>query len=257
MILTTGSKGDDVKAWQKFLKSLGHGVEPDGDFGNKTHVATKNFQTKAGLTADGIVGVNTLVRAKTMGFSLPVGVPSNEGTKSAKVTLLSAGHSTVAPRDSGATGNGYIESYLALELRDLVSDLLREKGRAVVEDGSDGESLPLKKAINLARNADVAVEFHWNAASASTATGVEVLCKPKHKALAQKLAKAIGDATGLVLRGDKGWKADNSGQHHRLGFCEANGLIVEVAFISNPLDMKAYQSNKMQVAENLAEALAN
>lgn len=35
------------------------GAEPDGKFGKKTEAAVKEFQRKHGLTADGIVGVNT------------------------------------------------------------------------------------------------------------------------------------------------------------------------------------------------------
>lgn len=170
--------------------------------------------------------------------------------------LISAGHSTVPPRDPGAVGNGFTESYLALELRDLVADLLREKGLSVIEDGADGVNEPLKKAIALARQSDIAVEFHWNA-GVPAATGIEVLSKPDKKALSQKLAGAIHSATGLKLRGDDGWKSDSSGQHHRLGFCEAGGVIVETCFISSPVDMNRYTSTKGHVAANLAEVIAS
>src|SRR5207253_399076 len=105
--------------------------------------------------------------------------------------------------------------------------------------------------ISLAKTAHVSVEFHWNAGPL-TATGVEVLCKPVHKALAQDLATAISHATGIILRGEGGWKADNSGQHHRLGFCEAGGLIVEVCFISNATDMHRYRDNFEAVVSGIA-----
>lgn len=169
--------------------------------------------------------------------------------------LVSAGHTNVKGQDRGAAGGGFIEGILTTELRDAVAANLRELGETdVVEDGFDGVNDPLKKALVLARAAKVAVEFHWNAGPPK-ATGIEVLAKPRHKALAQTLAKAIGDATGLVLRGESGWKADNSGQHHRLAFCEAGGLIVEVCFISNASDMKAYRDNFEKVASNLAGVL--
>jgi N-acetylmuramoyl-L-alanine amidase len=106
----------------------------------------------------------------------------------------------------------------------------------------------------LRKEADIAVEFHFNAAL-GPATGIEVLCKPSKKALAQKIAKVMHEITGLPLRGDAGWKADNSGAHHRLGFCEAGGLIIEVAFISNEGDMKAYENNFRLLAEGIATVL--
>jgi N-acetylmuramoyl-L-alanine amidase len=172
-----------------------------------------------------------------------------------KLILVSAGHSTVPPVDPGAVGNGFVEAQEALRLRDATAKNLREKGESVIEDGADGVNEPLKKALVLARKADIAVEFHFNAGPPHAA-GIEVLSKPSKKLLAQKIAGAINRATGLTLRGDKGWKADNSGHHHRLAFCEAGGLIVEVCFISNKSDMLAYKNNFAKIAENLAEVLS-
>ena len=173
-----------------------------------------------------------------------------------KLILISAGHSTVAPVDPGAAGNGFVEAKEALKLRDATAAILREKGLSVIEDGADGISEPLVKALVLARKADIAIEFHFNAGPA-TATGIEVLCKPNKKALAQKLAGAINRATGLIMRGESGWKADDSGQHHRLAFCEAGGLVVEVGFISNADDMRSYHEYFAAIAQNVADVLAS
>ena len=54
MILKLGSKGDQVKTLQRFLK-----LNDDGDFGPKTDVAVKAWQSANGLTADGVVGPKT------------------------------------------------------------------------------------------------------------------------------------------------------------------------------------------------------
>lgn len=254
MQLQQGDKSNQVREWQEFLNARGERLTADGNFGPMTKAATQRFQEHFELRADGIVGPSTYLEAARFGF---VGGGTTQPVVTGKKVLLSAGHSTVIPRDPGAVGNGFTESYLALELRDLVADLLREKGIDVVEDGEDGQSQPLKKAIDLIRTSKpaVAIEFHWNAGP-PTATGIEVLSKPANKVRAQALAEAIHAATGLVLRGDRGWKADNSGQHHRLAFCEAGGLIVEVCFISSKVDMDRYTSQKGHVAANLAEVLS-
>lgn len=66
-----GSQGDLVKAWQTFL--TGQQLDPggnDGEFGDKTMAATKAFQAKHGLEADGVVGRQTLLKAMELGFEL-------------------------------------------------------------------------------------------------------------------------------------------------------------------------------------------
>ena len=54
MLLKNGSKGADVQTLQKFL-----GLNADGDFGPGTEKNVKDWQTKNGLTPDGIVGDGT------------------------------------------------------------------------------------------------------------------------------------------------------------------------------------------------------
>ena len=59
-VLKKGSSGDAVTKLQKRLKELGYfDGTPDGDFGSKTETAVKDFQNKAGLTADGVAGQAT------------------------------------------------------------------------------------------------------------------------------------------------------------------------------------------------------
>ncbi len=52
-------QGEDVRQVQAALKTAGINIEPDGYFGNDTDKAVKQFQRQKGLTADGIVGVET------------------------------------------------------------------------------------------------------------------------------------------------------------------------------------------------------
>jgi N-acetylmuramoyl-L-alanine amidase len=127
----------------------------------------------------------------------------------------------------------------------------------VLTDGTGDVNQVLKEAIALAKTANIAIEYHFNAGP-SSATGIEVLSLVGKKALAQRVAGAIRQATGLKLRGsDSGWKSDSSGQHHRLGFCRAGGLVVEVCFISNAADMAAYVCSFQAVVNNVARVLFN
>lgn len=67
-----GNKNSDVKTWQALMKGWGYLVKNkktsygtvttdtiDGDFGNSTLYATKQFQKDKGLDVDGIAGVNS------------------------------------------------------------------------------------------------------------------------------------------------------------------------------------------------------
>lgn len=67
-----GSTGVDVECWQALLKARGYLVKGkvtsygtitvdgvDGDFGNSTDYATKQFQKDNGLSVDGNPGVNS------------------------------------------------------------------------------------------------------------------------------------------------------------------------------------------------------
>jgi N-acetylmuramoyl-L-alanine amidase len=67
--LRYGDSGESVRQMQSKLKAWGYysgGV--DGVFGAQTREAVKRFQRRNGLTADGIVGVQT---AAAMGLKLP------------------------------------------------------------------------------------------------------------------------------------------------------------------------------------------
>ena len=52
-------KGQKVKALQQLLKLAGVKLTVDGDFGNKTHAAVEQFQTRKQLTVDGVADATT------------------------------------------------------------------------------------------------------------------------------------------------------------------------------------------------------
>ena len=54
-----GSNGDAVKQLQTKLNTMGYSLDVDGAFGAKTQAAVRDYQSKNGLTVDGIVGNDT------------------------------------------------------------------------------------------------------------------------------------------------------------------------------------------------------
>lgn len=70
-LLQLGVAGQDVSAWQLFLRGQGLYLGSiDGRFGKKSESATRAFQTSASLHADGRVGDNTYAAALAAGFAL-------------------------------------------------------------------------------------------------------------------------------------------------------------------------------------------
>lgn len=71
-MIQKGSKGEEVSIWQNFLVSRKYKIAADGDFGPHTDRATRDFQKKNGLGADGIVGPRTYeAKARLTGGKVP------------------------------------------------------------------------------------------------------------------------------------------------------------------------------------------
>lgn len=168
-----------------------------------------------------------------------------------KITVT-AGH---GENDPGACRNGAIERDLMTELRDLVSDRLLDAGHTVRNDGKRWQNLPLVHAMTLVPGSAWAVELHTNSNDDPRATGVEVVSMPADKLRAQRLARAIGEALGMRLRGEGGWIDQTQTARGKLGFVRVGGMVVETFFISNPADLATYQARKLVLAAAIARVL--
>ena len=171
-----------------------------------------------------------------------------------KIIVLTAGHSNTDP---GAVNGSDREADIAQDMRNITASILRnDYGFTVKTDGEDKGNLPLREAVKLIRGSDVAIEFHTNAAASKAATGVEALSTPKNKRWCQVLSKAVADATGWKLRGEGGFKPDNAGQHSRLAYAQAGGIVFEPFFISNDADLKLFKERKWAICRAIATAIA-
>jgi N-acetylmuramoyl-L-alanine amidase len=187
--------------------------------------------------------------------------------------FLAAGHSDKDPgvctRTRRPDGGTVLrrEADIAVEFRNMVHFYLdrwnQEQAQAggsepprTIRIGTDGvgtENLPLQVAAAQAREYDIAVEFHCNGFHLPTARGTEVLSAPKDKVLAARLSAAVSKGLGTY---DRGAKPENAGQHHRLAFVRAGGMIVELFFLTNHEDLEKYDARKWLAAKAVAEELA-
>ena len=171
-----------------------------------------------------------------------------------KIIVLTAGHSNTDP---GAVNGSDREADIAQDMRNITASILRnDYGLTVKTDGEGKGNMPLREAVKLIKGSRLAVEFHTNAAVKKEATGIEALSIPKNKAVCQRICAAVAAASGWKLRGEGGYKPDNAGQHSRLAYAQAGGIILEPFFISNDADLAQWKQTKWSICRAVAEAIA-
>lgn len=166
---------------------------------------------------------------------------------------VTAGH---GGNDPGAVRGELNERDLMARLRDIVALKAREAGHTVRTDGAGWQNLPLVHAMTLIPGSDAAIELHTNAHGNPLAQGVEVIALPKDKARAQRLAQAIAQVLSTTVRGDKGWIDQSQSARGRLGFVRMGGMVVEVFFLSNPLELDKYIARYWRVASAIVQAVS-
>jgi N-acetylmuramoyl-L-alanine amidase len=181
--------------------------------------------------------------------------------------FLSAGHTNIPGGDRGASGNGFIEGELTIELRNSIYNELCILGaRAELDSNSNALKETIQAFKNLVSPSCILVDIHWNAAG-PTATGTETFIPDNYTEfeleLASKLSKCISDTLEIPLRGSvkgkPGVKTEAMSARKTLGFMRLTGqnALLEVCFISNKSDMEKYQTNKKTLAKNIAQIIFN
>lgn len=165
--------------------------------------------------------------------------------------FISAGHNLYGIKpDPGAIGNGYKEASLTIEFRDLVIKECLKLGLKVIQDKDDERLASYLERIKTG-SGSVVVEYHFDASENKTATGTTGLIEAEADRLDRLLAKELTDSTSQVL-GIKSRGVITEAESHRgsLGLMREEGIIVliELCFISNINDIKAYQKNKNNLA---------
>jgi LysM repeat protein len=179
--------------------------------------------------------------------------------------FISAGHSNKQGTDRGASGNGFIEGELTVELRDLIVSELKKMGvNPIVDSNNSVLSQSVNFFKNLTTNSCIVMDIHWNAGP-PTATGTETLIPTENtkfeRDLAGRISKIVSDRLGIRTRGthmgNSGVKTEADSHHGRLGWMRLTGenILPEICFVSSKSDMDSYQKNKFLLAKDIADVL--
>ncbi|MEH2228676.1 MAG: peptidoglycan-binding domain-containing protein [Nostoc sp.] len=108
------SEGPIVIAWQKFLLDYDFPIAAvDGDFGNITAQATRDYQTSNALTVTGIVDTATYKKALEQGFAIYFAIYTNAGKK--LLTYLNFGDNEIKDLQKSLTAIGRLNPPLVAD----------------------------------------------------------------------------------------------------------------------------------------------
>ena len=183
--------------------------------------------------------------------------------------FLSAGHSTTAGRDRGATSHDgrHIEGLIVAEFRTLVFDILMSqyKYRASVDSNDSILSQTISLFQKWATPKCVLVDFHLNAASNPKAAGIECFVPNSPTSfelgLAREIAEAVASETRFPLRRGRlsqaGVKTESESARGSLGWMKVAGenVLVELFFVTNPEEVAVWNKQKHQAAKRVADVL--
>lgn len=170
---------------------------------------------------------------------------------------IDGGHTLLGKNyDPGASSPFGVEVQEAAKMRDLICKELDAKGCKYVKD-KDDESLAQYLNRIQPGNASVVISIHFNSFN-KIATGTEVIVEDEADRLDLALAKELA-ATGASIMGitNRGVKKESQTARKRLGLMREEGLIslIEICFIDNEKDMKAYRANMEILAKKYAEII--
>lgn len=167
--------------------------------------------------------------------------------------LLIAGHGA---GDSGAVGNGYKEAELTRELVRLIYEGLSEY-QVDVDIYNQGHNAfyDVQNGTFKVGKYDYALEVHFNAASAS-AHGTEIFVTDVETDITveKNIMKEL--KRYFTLRDGDGVKVTNFLVITTLKNMGISSALLETCFISNKNDMKVYQENKNDIANDISVSIA-
>jgi N-acetylmuramoyl-L-alanine amidase len=166
--------------------------------------------------------------------------------------FLIAGHGGTDP---GASGNGYLEKNLTIELRKLIDAELKKIGiTAIVDSDENYLAHTMRWLRGKFGSKDVILDIHWNASANNTANGSEIIIPNEASIYEAQFATALLKVfTDVGFKG-RGVKRESETARGSLAIMKPNAenLLIEVCFVSNLQDMRLYENSKHLISKRLA-----
>ena len=180
---------------------------------------------------------------------------------------LTSGHQIIKGKGNGAFGvDGFDE---AVEARKFVTDVINflKYGFGVSDTRimTDRDDWSLQTVINwIAKKATkecLSIDVHFNAFSNPKATGTEALVANNYTQIEHSIARDFSFTISQVLKiNNRGVKTEAQSGRSRLGIlsggaAHAINILVEICFITNESDVRAYRTKYWTLVEKFAELI--
>jgi len=168
---------------------------------------------------------------------------------------IDAGHS--GPVEPGACGNGLRESDITLSVSKLLKDKLTAAGHDVLltRNGDvNNDYLTWRAEFANDWGADIFISIHCNAFGEPSAHGAECWIAQRHSDNSERLAHCILDRLANQMDlADRGVKQSN---FTVLTATDMPAVLVELAFISNPVEAGMLANNQDDFAQAITDGVA-
>lgn len=172
--------------------------------------------------------------------------------------FISGGHNPKGIKiDPGAVANGYKEADEAVNFRNLVIEECLILGLKVIQDKDDERLGSYLERIKTG-NGSVVIEYHFDAAASSNATGTTGLIENEADRLDAAFAKEITDCNSRILGiKNRGVVKESASHRGSLALMREEGIIClsELCFLTNKNDMAKYEANKYLLAKEHARII--
>lgn len=167
---------------------------------------------------------------------------------------ICAGHTNQGKNyDPGAVANGFKESALTAQLRDLICAELTKMG-CVFKTDKDDQNLNQTIFAAGTDEKDIVFDIHFNAATPK-AGGSETFIPVEFTERENNFAKQVTDKTCEILGiPNRGVKLESQTRHKRLGMMRPKGtnMLWEVCFITNKEEMTKYLTKINELSQAIA-----
>lgn len=159
--------------------------------------------------------------------------------------------------DPGAVANGYSEFELMSMFRNKVTAYLEKKGHRYITD-KDWETNSQYQNRIKPREGDFLIDFHADAASNKLVSGVGTFVSNNAGVVSKRAAKEIVDGLAKIMGiPNRGVKDESQTARKRIGILNKPGaaVLVELFFITNPNDIKAFLDNLECIVEFIGQMI--